>query len=191
MHDGAAGPGSSVGTSVRLKIGRSAVRPRPWPPSLSPGFEQRPPAETQVGVLLSGAYPAPSWRACCSQIAHRLPRRPVSGQQGYCVLHLGRRRRPHQVGVDPTRDLRRGVTEDQTARSRWARRPPASASTRHDACRAAGPAASHRPPHVARTRLSPGRAAAVVRRLGRRPGRGPGSRCRRSLGPPAVSRGGG
>ena len=24
-------PGSSVGTSVRLKIGRSAVRPRPWP----------------------------------------------------------------------------------------------------------------------------------------------------------------
>ncbi len=26
------GPGSSVGTSVRLKIGRSAVRPRPWPP---------------------------------------------------------------------------------------------------------------------------------------------------------------
>ena len=25
-------PGSSVGTSVRLKIGRSAVRPRPWPP---------------------------------------------------------------------------------------------------------------------------------------------------------------
>ena len=27
-------PGSSVGTSVRLKIGRSAVRPRPWPPQL-------------------------------------------------------------------------------------------------------------------------------------------------------------
>src|ERR1700754_1430562 len=27
-------PGSSVGTSVRLKIGRSAVRPRPWPPPL-------------------------------------------------------------------------------------------------------------------------------------------------------------
>ena len=26
-------PGSSVGTSVRLKIGRSAVRPRPWPPT--------------------------------------------------------------------------------------------------------------------------------------------------------------
>jgi hypothetical protein len=26
-------PGSSVGTSVRLKIGRSAVRPRPWPPA--------------------------------------------------------------------------------------------------------------------------------------------------------------
>src|SRR5690606_37953100 len=29
--DSATGPGSSVGTSVRLKIGRSAVRPRPWP----------------------------------------------------------------------------------------------------------------------------------------------------------------
>jgi hypothetical protein len=42
-------PGSSVGTSVRLKIGRSAVRPRPWPPSLSPGFEHRPPAETLGG----------------------------------------------------------------------------------------------------------------------------------------------
>jgi hypothetical protein len=42
-------PGSSVGTSVRLKIGRSAVRPRPWPPSLSPGFEHRPPAETRGG----------------------------------------------------------------------------------------------------------------------------------------------
>ena len=28
----AAWPGSSVGTSDRLKIGRSAVRPRPWPP---------------------------------------------------------------------------------------------------------------------------------------------------------------
>jgi hypothetical protein len=42
-------PGSSVGTSVRLKIGRSAVRPRPWPPSLSPGFEHRPPAETHGG----------------------------------------------------------------------------------------------------------------------------------------------
>ena len=28
-------PGSSVGTSVRLKIGRSAVRPRPWPPTSS------------------------------------------------------------------------------------------------------------------------------------------------------------
>ena len=27
-------PGSSVGTSVRLKSGRSAVRPRPWPRSL-------------------------------------------------------------------------------------------------------------------------------------------------------------
>ena len=26
-------PGSSVGTSVRLKIGRSTVRSRPWPPS--------------------------------------------------------------------------------------------------------------------------------------------------------------
>ena len=29
------GPGSSVGTSVRLKSGRSAVRPRPWPPPLT------------------------------------------------------------------------------------------------------------------------------------------------------------
>jgi len=29
--DQQARPGSSVGTSVRLKIGRSAVRPRPWP----------------------------------------------------------------------------------------------------------------------------------------------------------------
>jgi hypothetical protein len=29
-------PGSSVGTSDRLKSGRSAVRPRPWPPSLAP-----------------------------------------------------------------------------------------------------------------------------------------------------------
>ncbi len=34
---------------VILKIGRSAVRPRPWPPSLSPGFEHRPPAETHGG----------------------------------------------------------------------------------------------------------------------------------------------
>jgi hypothetical protein len=42
-------PGSSVGTSVRLKIGRSAVRPRPWPPGLSPGSEHRPPAETHGG----------------------------------------------------------------------------------------------------------------------------------------------
>jgi hypothetical protein len=30
------GPGSSVGTSVRLKSGRSAVRPRPWPQIASP-----------------------------------------------------------------------------------------------------------------------------------------------------------
>ena len=30
-------PGSSVGTSVRLKSGRSAVRPRPWPPLLTSG----------------------------------------------------------------------------------------------------------------------------------------------------------
>src|SRR6476620_360048 len=30
-------PGSSVGTSVRLKIGRSAVRPRPSPPPETPG----------------------------------------------------------------------------------------------------------------------------------------------------------
>jgi hypothetical protein len=29
-------PGSSVGTSVRLKSGRSAVRPRPWPPAPKP-----------------------------------------------------------------------------------------------------------------------------------------------------------
>ena len=42
-------PGSSVGTSVRLKIGRSAVRPRPWPPGSSPGTEHRPPAETLGG----------------------------------------------------------------------------------------------------------------------------------------------
>jgi hypothetical protein len=32
LASGRARPGSSVGTSVRLKIGRSAVRPRPWPP---------------------------------------------------------------------------------------------------------------------------------------------------------------
>ena len=34
--DPATRPGSSVGTSVRLKIGRSAVRPRPWPPPQEP-----------------------------------------------------------------------------------------------------------------------------------------------------------
>src|SRR5882757_7245697 len=28
-------PGSSVGTSVRLKSGRSPVRSRPWPPSIT------------------------------------------------------------------------------------------------------------------------------------------------------------
>jgi hypothetical protein len=44
-------PGSSVGTSVRLKIGRSAVRPRPWPPSLA-GLQQSPPAKTLVGTSL-------------------------------------------------------------------------------------------------------------------------------------------
>ena len=37
------GPGSSVGTSARLKSGRSAVRPRPWPPSRAAhkGLHQR------------------------------------------------------------------------------------------------------------------------------------------------------
>ena len=34
-EESGARPGSSVGTSVRLKIGRSAVRPRPWPPQRS------------------------------------------------------------------------------------------------------------------------------------------------------------
>ena len=34
---GAVRPGSSVGTSVRLKSGRSAVRPRPWPPQVAAG----------------------------------------------------------------------------------------------------------------------------------------------------------
>ena len=48
-------PGSSVGTSVRLKIGRSAVRPRPWPPradeprtARDPGYCSGPPAFPQV-----------------------------------------------------------------------------------------------------------------------------------------------
>src|SRR5699024_3532030 len=34
-------PGSSVGTSVRLKSGRSAVRPRPWPLIVRPAHRTR------------------------------------------------------------------------------------------------------------------------------------------------------
>src|SRR5262249_35848329 len=43
--------GSSVGTSVRLKSGRSAVRPRPCPPSSSPGLQRPRSAVTRSGFL--------------------------------------------------------------------------------------------------------------------------------------------
>ena len=48
----AARPGSSVGTSVRLKIGRSAVRPRPWPPSPRRALSTAHLRKRTVGVLL-------------------------------------------------------------------------------------------------------------------------------------------
>ncbi len=56
-------PGSSVGTSVRLKSGRSAVRSRPWPPALSCSDAVTAPYEWSV---LSDSYPfalllAASW----------------------------------------------------------------------------------------------------------------------------------
>ena len=116
-HHGAAGPGSSVGTSVRLKIGRSAVRPRPWPPSLSPGFEHRPPAETPVGVLLSeldhGAAQASRPSGLPTDCSRRLFKRVGGASEACGLLDLSGRLRTHQVCVDPTRNLRRGVPGDQ------------------------------------------------------------------------------
>jgi hypothetical protein len=52
--------GSSVGTSVRLKSGRSAVRPRPCPPL--PGLTWAAPRLTQAGRLSSGWHPVSGQR---------------------------------------------------------------------------------------------------------------------------------
>jgi hypothetical protein len=55
-------PGSSVGTSDRLKSGRSAVRPRPWPPSrgvaCSASLRSAPPLR-DGGVSSGGQTPRP------------------------------------------------------------------------------------------------------------------------------------
>src|SRR4029077_5018339 len=53
-------PGSSVGTSVRLKIGRSAVRPRPWPP---PARSQPATSTSQAGHFHGHRHPGVTGRA--------------------------------------------------------------------------------------------------------------------------------
>ncbi len=50
-------PGSSVGTSVRLKSGRSPVRPRPWPQRTSSN-ERAPPSRVGPFVVRAGRGPA-------------------------------------------------------------------------------------------------------------------------------------
>jgi len=68
-------PGSSVGTSVRLKIGRSAVRPRPWPLSepqvialVTCGF-------VRLGVrspMTANGRETPGLTASCPELGHEL-----------------------------------------------------------------------------------------------------------------------
>jgi hypothetical protein len=68
-------PGSSVGTSVRLKIGRSAVRPRPWPLSkpqvvalVTCGF-------VRLGVrspMTANGRETPGLTASCPELGHDL-----------------------------------------------------------------------------------------------------------------------
>ena len=88
LHRGrGARPGSSVGTSVRLKSGRSPVRPRPWPQEMSPlrGLFIRRGALVAYVLCPSASIP-PSQRSVRLRI-------PPRGCRGRGCLRLSRRRR--------------------------------------------------------------------------------------------------
>ena len=93
-------PGSSVGTSVRLKIGRSAVRPRPWPPSLSPGLEHRPPAETHGGRFAVRGF----------QLSRGVQRDLAYGSRGPEQWPIGGDSGAHRRRVSPDGELTSRVT---------------------------------------------------------------------------------
>ncbi len=88
-------PGSSVGTSVRLKIGRSAVRPRPWPPP-KPRIKHRDP---RFPASLPGEHDRGRTHRRGGVVARALVQhlRPICRERRPCVWdfsdHQGPRRR--------------------------------------------------------------------------------------------------
>ena len=85
IHESGTGPfcwpGSSVGTSVRLKSGRSPVRSRPWPPRLCRSEGNKP----------SGLLPSP---------------KELQVHFGPCSLRPGRTSRGNRPVGDPPRRVR-------------------------------------------------------------------------------------
>ena len=97
-------PGSSVGMSVRLKSGRSAVRSRPWPPSIGPVQGTK----SLLRLTESRSFEPPPWGQNGANFWHRPDllraegRRPAgSRQRGTCrpgpVRSLARRRFTQRV----------------------------------------------------------------------------------------------
>src|SRR3954447_12193832 len=74
--------GSSVGTSVRLKSGRSAVRPRPCPRAKP---QVRPRAGPAVSCWRSGLTASLTAAASCKPFTEALKCRPLLVQRGVCV----------------------------------------------------------------------------------------------------------
>ena len=110
-------PGSSVGTSVRLKSGRSPVRPRPWPPFLH-GHLPRPAVEWSSSRVRRPTIPL--WSETTPD--HRAPKNPehnVSsgpgqspcGQAGGALAEAGR-------APTPIPTLRPPIRPHPTHRSR-------------------------------------------------------------------------
>ena len=85
--------GSSVGTSVRLKTGRSAVRPRPCPPSTRAALAPSTRRFSALFAATKGAAPRARPRTrrhhrCRGRSVRTRPRHPVQAR------HRCRRRRP-------------------------------------------------------------------------------------------------
>ena len=98
LEETAARPGSSVGTSVRLKIGRSAVRPRPWP-------LETPSGATAFGADLSYPISRQKSSALFSALSHThnlwiTSRDPAKiGRSRTTRLHHGLASRGHRAGA--------------------------------------------------------------------------------------------